>query len=173
MASLYPTAIDAFSTAHLDGVNEIIHALDINNNADAVNKIEAELGTFPKGKYTSVKWRLNRIEYPLLNLQIGTAYTLVLADASALISMNNAAANTLTIPPNTAVAFPYPGDGGFDGCTQVIIRQAGAGQTLIAPGSGVTLHSRGGVFHLAGQYAYAMLTQIALDIWELSGDIVA
>ena len=39
-------------------------------------------------------------------MQTGTAYTLVLADAFKLVAMNNAAANTLTVPPNSSVAFP-------------------------------------------------------------------
>src|SRR5690606_37726486 len=40
------------------------------------------------------------------NVQTGTAYTLVLADAFTMVAMDNAAANTLTVPPNSAVAFP-------------------------------------------------------------------
>lgn len=43
MASTFPTTLDNFPTNHADGVNEIIHAADINNLADAVNKIEPKV----------------------------------------------------------------------------------------------------------------------------------
>ena len=175
MASSYPGGLDAFSTSHQDNVGEIVHASFINDLDDAVNKIEAELGTVPKGNYASAKARLNNIEFPALNAQAGTAYTLTLNDLSDVVSMNNASPNTVTIPTNTAVAFPYPGDGGANGCSQITIRQAGGGQTAIAPQSGVTLQARGltsGTMHLAGQFAYATLTKVAINTWELSGDIV-
>jgi len=100
-----------------------------------------------------------------INAQVGAAYTLVLADHGKIVSMNNAGANTVTIPPNSSVAFPV-------GAT-ITLRQAGAGQTTIAPGAGVTLNSRGAAFKLAGQYAYATLVKVAADTWELSGDISA
>lgn len=47
MPSGYPAALDAFSTAHADNVGEPIHAGDINDLADAVNKIEAAFGANP------------------------------------------------------------------------------------------------------------------------------
>ena len=47
--------------------------------------------------------------------------------------MDNAAANTLTVPPNSSVAFPVG--------TSIPIRQAGAGQTTIVAGSGVAITS--------------------------------
>lgn len=175
MASSYPGGLDAFSTSHQDNVGEIVHASIVNDLDDAVNKIEAELGTLPKGNYTSAKARLNNVEFPFMNGQAGTAYTLTINDISDVVSMTNASPNTVTIPTNTAVAFPYPGDGGVNGCTQITIRQGGSGLTAIAPQSGVTLQARGltsGTMHLAGQFAYATLTKVAINTWELSGDIV-
>ena len=41
-----------------------------------------------------------------VNLQSGTTYTLALTDRSSTIYMNNASANTLTIPLNSSVALP-------------------------------------------------------------------
>lgn len=175
MASSYPSGLDTFSTAHVDNVNEVIRAAFINDLDDAVNKIEAELGTLPKGAYGSVKLRFNNIEYPTLNAQTGTSYTLVLADAGDIISMNNSAANNVNLPTNASVAFPYPGDGSTNGCTQITFRQAGAGSTAIVPAAGVTLLARGlttGTMHLAGQYAYATATKVAINTWELAGDII-
>lgn len=63
MASNYPSGLDAFSTSHQDSVGEIIHAADVNNLADAVNKIEAELGTLPKGQFSSVSAKLGALFY--------------------------------------------------------------------------------------------------------------
>ena len=41
-----------------------------------------------------------------MNPQTGTSYTLVLADAAKIVECANAAAITLTVPPNSSVAFP-------------------------------------------------------------------
>jgi hypothetical protein len=62
LASSYPTSLDALPTNHNDGVNEIIHAATIDDIADAINKIEAELGTLPKGSFADVKARLAKPE---------------------------------------------------------------------------------------------------------------
>lgn len=100
-----------------------------------------------------------------IDFQTGTTYTLAASDQGNLVSMNNAAANTVTIPTNATVAFPIG--------TTIQIRQAGAGTTTVAAAGGVTLNSRGAVFRLAGQYAYATIFKIATDTWELTGDIIA
>lgn len=163
MASTYPNTLDALSTAHVDNVQEIIHAQDIDDLADATNKIETELGTLPKGTYSNVKTRLDALERPVFNAQSGTSYTLVLTDATKIIRITNGAAITLTVPPNSSVAFTVG--------TQITIVQSGAGQITVAPGVGVTLSSRGAAFKTVGQYSYAALVKVATDSWELSGDI--
>lgn len=58
MASTYPTTLDTFSTTHANDVGEAISAATVNDLASGVNKIEAELGTLPKGGYTNVRARL-------------------------------------------------------------------------------------------------------------------
>lgn len=57
MASSYPTSLDSFSTTHVGG--ETIVAGTDNDQADAINKIESELGTNPSGDQTSLKSRLD------------------------------------------------------------------------------------------------------------------
>lgn len=71
MASTYPTTLDAFSTAKQDdtdsksgadlGVSTTTgdHAQHHNDLADAVNKVEAELGLLPKGTFATVRARLD------------------------------------------------------------------------------------------------------------------
>jgi hypothetical protein len=70
-----------------------------------------------------------------LNAITATSYTAALGDDGDLVTLDNAAAITFTIPPNSSVAF---GIG-----TQINIMQLGAGQVTVSPGSGVTLRSAG------------------------------
>lgn len=98
------------------------------------------------------------------NTQTGTAYTLVLADQGKTVTCNNAAAVTLTVPPNSSVAFPTG--------TVVGVEQLGAGTVTITAGAGVTLRSRGNLLALAGQYAAASLRKIGGDEWLAAGDLV-
>lgn len=98
------------------------------------------------------------------NAQTGTTYTFVLGDANNCVSLSNANAIALTVPPNSDVAFTTE--------TVIDIYQLGAGQVTITPGSGVTLRSRNGL-KLAGQYAGATLRKIATDEWIVVGDVTA
>lgn len=100
-----------------------------------------------------------------INAQTGTAYTLVLADAGKVIEMNNASANTLTVPPNSSVAFPVG--------TKIDIVQTGAGETSIAPGSGVTLNSDTNKRKINAQWAAATLIKRGTDTWALIGALKA
>ena len=102
-------------------------------------------------------------QYPVQNNQSGTTYTLVLTDDGKIIEMNNASANTLTVPPNSTVAFPIN--------TQIIIWQYGAGQTTVSPGAGVTIRSAGGATKIAAQYGMATLVKRGTDEWVLAGNI--
>lgn len=94
-----------------------------------------------------------------------TAYTLVIGDAGKLVTMSNASANTLTVPPNSSVAFPTG--------TRIDVLQKGAGQTTIAAGSGVTINSKGAALNLSAQYAGATLIKYGSDTWFAVGDLTA
>lgn len=72
-------------------------------------------------------------------------YTVALSDAGEDVDMDFASSNTLTIPPNSAVAFEVG--------TQIVFGQAGLGQTQIVAGSGVTLQSSGSKLKLTGQFS--------------------
>ena len=98
-----------------------------------------------------------------LNAQTGTTYTLVLTDAHKFVTLSNASAITLTVPPNSSVAFET-GD-------QVNLMQLGAGQVTVAAGSGVTLRSAGSLVKTSAQYAVATLVKIASDEWVLLGNL--
>lgn len=100
---------------------------------------------------------------PVLNTQTGTTYTLVAADAGAVVTCNNASAIALTIPPNSGVAFTVN--------TGIEIQQLGAGQITFTPGAGVTLQSATGSLVSLSQYAVIYLRKIATNVWELEGDL--
>lgn len=97
------------------------------------------------------------------NDQTGTSYTLVLTDAGKEIRMANASAITMTVPPNSGVAFPTG--------TVVFLIQTGAGQVTVAEGAGVTINSSGDLLSLRGQWSAAYLKKTDTDEWELVGDI--
>ena len=98
------------------------------------------------------------------NVQTVSAYTLVSADAPRIVEMNFATANTLTIPPNSSVAFPIG--------SSILVVQTGAGQTTIAAGVGVTVNSFLGL-KIIGQWAGCTLVKRATDTWVAVGGLVA
>jgi hypothetical protein len=103
------------------------------------------------------------LQNPLIVANVQTAsYTLALTDAGDVVEMNVATANTLTIPPNSSVAFPIG--------TVIEVFQVGVGQCTITPGAGVTILSDGGVTKTAGQYATVGLRKRNTNQWVLSGD---
>lgn len=99
------------------------------------------------------------------NAQTGTSYTLVLTDAGKMVTCSNASAITLTVPPNSSVAFPTN--------TRIDLLQYGAGQVTIAAGAGVTIYSKGSALKMSAQYAGATLWKKATDTWVLIGDLTA
>ena len=97
-----------------------------------------------------------------INTQTGTTYTLVIADAQKVVETSNAAAVTITIPPNASVAFPVG--------TFIDFVQYGAGQITLAPGAGVTLRSFASSLKTAGQYAVITAYKRATDEWVITGN---
>jgi hypothetical protein len=98
------------------------------------------------------------------NAQTGTTYTLVLADANKLVEMNNASANTLTVPTNANVEFSVG--------QQIHLLQTGAGKTTVAAASGVTINAALGL-RLRAQWSGATLVKRATNTWVLIGDCEA
>jgi hypothetical protein len=102
------------------------------------------------------------------NAQTGTTYTLVLTDNGKLVEMNNAAANTLTIPLNSSVAYPTG--------TQITVIQTGAGKTTVNVTAGVTLNGTpqgtANTAVLRAQWASLTLVKRGTDTWIAIGDLV-
>lgn len=107
----------------------------------------------------------NGLTQATLNSQTGTTYTLVLADAGKTIDLNNASSISMTVPPNSSVAFPVG--------TRIDLVQSGAGQVTVVAGSGVTINSKGSALKLTGQWSGATLIQRSANTWVLVGDLTA
>ena len=99
------------------------------------------------------------------NPQTGTSYTLALTDFNRTVTMNNAAANTLYIPTNTAVPFPVN--------SLVNFACIGAGQTTVAavtPGT-TLVRSAGNKYKTSAQYAFGAAWKIDTDELLIFGDL--
>jgi hypothetical protein len=108
---------------------------------------------------------------PKINLAFDAetaSYTAVLANNGQVVTMDNASANTFSIPTNASVAFPIG--------TQITVLQIGAGQTTIqAVTSGTTtIQSTGATAaapKLRARYSAATCVKAATDLWYVFGDI--
>jgi hypothetical protein len=97
-----------------------------------------------------------------INPQTGTSYTLVLADQSKMVTMNNGSANTLTVPTNASVALPVG--------TLINVTQLGAGLTTILGDTGVTINGvSAGSADISARYGGCWLIKLATDTWLLQG----
>jgi hypothetical protein len=103
-----------------------------------------------------------------INAQSTTSYTTVLSDAAAIVTTNNASANTFRLPTNGNVAYPIG--------SSITVIQIGAGQTTInAVTSGTTTIASTGATPAApalrAQYSSATCIKVATDTWYVVGDI--
>lgn len=92
------------------------------------------------------------------------SYTLVLTDKNKMVEMGVGSGNTLTVPPNSSVAFPVG--------TQIRVLQTNTGQCTLTPGAGVTINGTPGL-KLRTQWASATLIKRATDTWVAVGDLSA
>jgi hypothetical protein len=108
---------------------------------------------------------------PKINLAFDAetaSYTAVLANNGQVVTMDNASANTFSIPTNASVAFPIG--------TQINVLQIGAGQTTIqAVTSGTTsilsTGSTAAAPKLRTRYSAATCVKAGTDLWYVFGDI--
>ena len=101
-----------------------------------------------------------------VNAQTGTTYTTVLSDNGSVVTLANASAVGVTIPPYSSVAYPIG--------AQISLTQYGAGQVTISGGSGVTINSTGATAtapKLRVQYSTATAIQTSTNTWLVVGDI--
>jgi len=97
------------------------------------------------------------------NAQTGTSYSLVASDQDKLVTLNNAAAITLTVPPSV-----------FSAGQLINIQQIGAGQVTLAAGVGVTITSTGATSaapKLRAQFSAATVVCTAANTFTVIGDL--
>jgi hypothetical protein len=166
MATNFPSSLDSFTNpTAVDTLDSPPHDTQHADANDAIEALEAKVGVNGSAVTTSHEYRINSIEELNTNAQVGTTYTLALTDDGKVVEMNNASANTLTVPPNSSVAFPVG--------SQILVLQTGAGQTTLAAGAGVTVNSKDGNLKLSAQWCAATLIKRATDVWVVVGDLSA
>ena len=95
--------------------------------------------------------------------ETGTTYTLVAGNLNQLVTLNNASAITLTVPPSV-----------FSAGDVINIAQIGAGQVTLAQGAGVTITSTGATSSapkLRAQQSAASIICTASNTFLVVGDI--
>lgn len=144
------------------------HAGNHNALGAAVNDTTDELGSSPKGSFADLTARLAAIDPGVVSEGINTQtinYTLVAADAYEPVVINNGSARTVTVPPNSDVAFPIG--------SRLEVWQMGNGLVTMTAGAGVTLtHSQWVGLQTTGLGTSAVILKIATDTWLVTGDLV-
>ena len=111
---------------------------------------------------------MNKIVNITTRAVTGTSDTFVLADAdNVLITFSSTSATTITIPPESSVAFPL-------GTVINVIKIGASGTTTISQGAGVTISSTGAVATaptLRAAFSAASCIKVATDTWYVVGDI--
>ena len=149
------SALVASAPAALNTLNELATALgsDANFSTTITNALALKATTA----------QLEAATLSTFNTQT-ISYTLALSDATNVVETNSASTTSITVPPNSSVAFPIG--------TSVDVFQKGTGQTTIVEGAGVTIYRTPGL-KLRAQYSGGTLTKRDTNIWILSGDLTA
>ena len=93
--------------------------------------------------------------------QTSTNYTLSWTDQATENEFTASTPVTVTVPPHSSVAYPVG--------TVMNLRQMGAGQVTVTPGSGVTINSPHGM-STNTRYSTITLINNGTDTWVLNGD---
>jgi len=120
-------------------------------------------GETARGAYTITNDNFTLLETLLINAQTGTVYEAVLADQNGIITMDNALANTVTIPANASVAFPVG--------TQLFFMQLGVGQTTITITSDTLNGPIAAPFTIREQYVPVTAVKLAATEWAITGNL--
>jgi hypothetical protein len=100
-----------------------------------------------------------------INGQTGTAYNVGTADVGKLVTLNNASAQTITIPANASVAFAI-GD-------QINFLNLSTGTATFVAGGTAVIRSAGGKLKLSTQYAVCTVLKWDTDAWIMVGNVTA
>ena len=134
---------------------------NVNNTADADKPVSTAQQTALDQKASTAA--LAAAQLVAISAQTDS-YTLVASDQNKAVEVSAATGVTVTIPPNSAVAFPVG--------AIVEVAQLGAGQVTIAAGAGVTLQAPvAGAVLSRTQYSTLSLRKRTTNTWIVSGDL--
>ena len=102
-----------------------------------------------------------KLAYIGQNLQTGTTYELVLSDAGKMLDFTNGSAIAVTIPANSAVAFPVN--------TRIDLNQGGAGLVTVD----ITTDTLNGDAVSQGQWKGMSLWKRSATVWVIYGGTTA
>ncbi|HWJ40785.1 MAG TPA: hypothetical protein VNT29_06615 [Candidatus Limnocylindrales bacterium] len=92
----------------------------------------------------------------------GASNTLAASHAGKVGTVSHTATATVTVPPNSSVAYPIN--------TEITLVQIGAGQLTLAQGAGVTIRTAETLL-ARKQWSWLTIKKVATDEWYLTGDI--
>jgi hypothetical protein len=141
--------------------------VEVSSGPSPANTLPLANGTAAIG--TSLLYARQDHVHPAGSAQLGfsvsadkvAAATLALTDAQTICPINVATDVALTIPLDSAVAFPVG--------TQINVIQRGLGRTTFTPTSGVTLLTPGNQVSSSGRYTSNLLTKLATNTWHADG----
>ena len=102
------------------------------------------------------------------NKQAGSGsqnYDLTLSDIGQSITFDSTGTWTVTIPPNSSIAFPIG--------SEIDVFRINTGSVTFVPGAGVTLNSKNTSRSIAARYSGASLFKFDTNTWLLVGDLIA
>ena len=156
--ALVTTVVDAKGDLLAGTANDTVGRLAVGTNGQYLVADSAET--------TGIKWATLSAVSTLdltINAQTGTTYTLVSGDANKLVTLSNAGAITLTLPPSV-----------FTAGQQIHIARMGVGAVALAQGAGVTIVSTGATASaptLRAQYSTGTIICTASNTFLVIGDI--
>ena len=151
--------IDIGTELNDESADSVRDSFDICN--DNFTELYDDLDT-AEGEIDTLQTDVDALEKVTESAQTAS-YTLVLTDNLKLVTVTTAGASTLTVPPNSSVAFPVG--------AVIMICQGGAGTVTITAGAGVTINSVDSALALTGQWATCSLIKRATDTWLCTGSL--
>jgi hypothetical protein len=111
----------------------------------------------------SITEGVNDLALAVINAQTGTSYTLVLTDVAKIVTLDNSSAITLTVPPESSVAWPTG--------TTIVLVALGTGTVTVTAGAGVTINSASSAVDIGARYGVVTLLKTGTDTWLLFGNL--
>jgi hypothetical protein len=160
------------ATCYSDGTNVVAFSGASSGGAvtsvfGRTGAVVAEADDYAIADITGLEAELNKHgELVGIVTESGTSRTLGLTDKGKDIRCTSSSATTVTVPPNSSVAFPIG--------SVVTLTQAGTGQVSVAEGSGVTVNFAASLTATtAEQFAVVQIKKVATDEWDLFGHLEA